>query len=78
MTLSTNEEEEDVDEDSEGETTPRPGAWMAWRETRRGINGGRAERVAAVRCWFDVRRHALRTLTRASGSLISVPDSNSD
>lgn len=29
-----------------------------------------AERVAVVRCWFAIRRHALRTAMRGSGSAI--------
>ena len=37
---------------------------------RSGRSGGRAETVAAVRCWLDVRKHALRASIRPSGSLI--------
>jgi hypothetical protein len=41
----------------------------------RGRNGGIAERVAVVRCWFAIRRHALRTAMRGSGSAICSSES---
>lgn len=37
---------------------------------RRGKRVGRAERVAVDKCWFDERRHVLKTLMSPSGSLI--------
>lgn len=37
---------------------------------RRGRSVGNADKVAVVRCWFEIRKQDLRTLMRASGSLI--------
>jgi hypothetical protein len=43
-------------------------ACVAFRATSKGRRGERAERVAVVRCWFGVRRHALRAASSTSGS----------
>ncbi len=51
----------DVDEDGSG-------IWAGERVTRSGMSGGSAESVAVVKCWFGVRRHALKTWMRASAS----------
>jgi len=37
---------------------------------RRGRSGGKADKVAAIRCWLDVRKHPLRASMRPSGSFI--------
>lgn len=64
---------EEVEEDTEGVGrgwTPLGTGVGAGCVIRSGRRGGRAETVAAVRCWLDVRRHALSTDIRPSGSLI--------
>lgn len=38
------------------------------RKASKGNAEGRVDTVAAVRCWLDVRKHALRMLIRASAS----------
>ena len=50
VAASTNEEDEDVDEDSDGEDRVRPWGLNECLETRRGIRGGNADNVAAVKC----------------------------
>ena len=41
----------------------------------RGRSGGMVERVAVVRCWFAIRRQALRTAMMGSGSAICSSES---
>jgi hypothetical protein len=43
---------------------------LTCRAMRRGNRGTSVASVAAVTCWFDVRKQALRTAMRASGSSI--------
>lgn len=40
------------------------------RVIRRGRRGGSADKTAVERCWFEVRRHVLKTVMSASGSVI--------
>ena len=58
---------EDVDAAGDVDDEGR-GIWAGCRVTSNGTAGGSAESVAVVRCWFAVRRHALRAWMRASGS----------